>query len=415
MRDRPRQPLPEEEGPGPGDHHGADRRGAGAARTAAAGPSPRPDELRRPERAEGAGPGAVDRVPRRPPKGGEWIVLVCHEGGRSDRGALRHGTVPGRGEWRKTDPGKRRTMGQVLVGTSGWVYPDWAGRFYPASPRSPAGSSATPNSFPDRRGERHLLPVADGAGGAAGGATQTPTTFRFVVKGSRYLTHMKRLTDTADGLRRFFERVEPLGECLDTVLVATPTEPASRSRSARRVPRPRCRLDVRHAVEFRHASWQVPEAYALLDRHGALLVVGERTAAARGPHRHRRRGVRPLPRPAAGLLLRLHRRRSATVGGLVAFATKWVCVLQQRHRRSRRRERAAGSRRCSRLEHDLRLRRLHHEAAVVVAHLRLDDDRRGSDVQRRAPPRARRRPARRRGSWSSTRWSRCPSRPRAGW
>jgi len=100
---------------------------------------------------------------------------------------------------------------------------------------------------------------------------QVPAGFRFVVKGSRYLTHMKRLTDTTEGLQRFFERVEPLGECLDTVLWQLP---------------PQLHLDidrldtfltalprsVRHAVEFRHPSWQCADAYAILDRHRVLLV-----------------------------------------------------------------------------------------------------------------------------------------------
>jgi uncharacterized protein YecE (DUF72 family) len=100
---------------------------------------------------------------------------------------------------------------------------------------------------------------------------RVPAGFRFVVKGSRYLTHMKRLTDTGEGLTRFFERVEPLGDRLDTVLWQLP---------------PNMHLDLerldtflgalphraRHAVEFRHASWQVREAYDILDRHGALLV-----------------------------------------------------------------------------------------------------------------------------------------------
>jgi uncharacterized protein YecE (DUF72 family) len=160
-------------------------------------------------------------------------------------------------------------MGQVVVGTSGWVYPDWAGRLYRGVPKSrwlqhyaehfPAVEvNATFYRLPSIRAVTHW-------------AEQVPPGFRFVVKGSRYLTHMKRLTDTDEGLRRFFERVEPLGRCLDTVLWQLP---------------PNMQLDLgrldtflgalpscaRHAVEFRHASWQVRDAYDVLNRHGALLV-----------------------------------------------------------------------------------------------------------------------------------------------
>ena len=44
----------------------------------------------------------------------------------------------------------------------------------------------------------------------AGWVEQSPPGFLFTVKASRYLTHMKRLTDLDGGLERFYERIEPL-------------------------------------------------------------------------------------------------------------------------------------------------------------------------------------------------------------
>ena len=133
---------------------------------------------------------------------------------------------------------------------------------------------------------------------------------RFVVKGSRYLTHVRRLTDTADGLRRFFERLEPLGQCLDTVLWQLPRTSTSTSTGSTRSST-RCRRRTPHGRVPSHEL--VPDAYAVLDRHGALLVSVSGPQLPRGSHRHRWRRVRALPRPASGLLLRLFRRRSATV------------------------------------------------------------------------------------------------------
>ena len=43
-------------------------------------------------------------------------------------------------------------------------------------------------------------------------AEQTPPGFVFTVKASRYLTHVKRLTDLGRGVERFYERIEPLIE-----------------------------------------------------------------------------------------------------------------------------------------------------------------------------------------------------------
>ena len=160
-------------------------------------------------------------------------------------------------------------MSRILVGTSGWVYPDWAERFYAGVPRTQwlrhyaerfptVEVNATFYRLPSVRAVTHWR-------------EQVPAGFRFVVKGSRYLTHVKRLTDTDEGLRRFFERVEPLGDCLDTVLWQLPpnlhVDLERLDAFLDAVP-----TNVRHAVEFRHASWQVPDAYTVLERHGALLV-----------------------------------------------------------------------------------------------------------------------------------------------
>jgi len=169
----------------------------------------------------------------------------------------------------KTDPGKKPVVGEILVGTSGWVYPDWADRLYRDIPKSrwlPRYAEHFPTV--EVNATFYRLPTVRAV---SRWRDETPSTFRFVVKGSRYLTHMKRLTDTAGGLQRFFERVEPLGDRLDTVLWQLP---------------PNLHLDLerldrfltalpswtRHAVEFRHPSWQCADTYALLERHRVLTV-----------------------------------------------------------------------------------------------------------------------------------------------
>ena len=160
-------------------------------------------------------------------------------------------------------------MGQVLVGTSGWVYPDWAGRLYRGTPKS-RWLQCYAEHFPavEVNATFYRLPTVRAV---SRWRDETPATFRFVVKGSRYLTHMKRLTDTADGLQRFFERVEPLGDRLDTVLWQLPP---NMHLDLERLDRFLSALPswTRHAVEFRHPSWQQSETYTLLDHHGALTV-----------------------------------------------------------------------------------------------------------------------------------------------
>jgi uncharacterized protein YecE (DUF72 family) len=168
----------------------------------------------------------------------------------------------------------RRATDGVLVGTSGWVYADWANRFYAGVPRS-RWLEHYAATFPtvEVNNTFYRLPTVTAV---EGWRARVPDTFRFVVKGSRFLTHMRRLLDTTDGLARFVERVEPLGDCLDTILWQLPP--------TMKIDLPR--LDTflaalpgrwHHAVEFRHASWLTDETYRLLDRHRV------RTVAVSGP------------------------------------------------------------------------------------------------------------------------------------
>jgi uncharacterized protein YecE (DUF72 family) len=109
----------------------------------------------------------------------------------------------------------------------------------------------------------------------AGWLEQTPDGFLFSVKASRYLTHMKRLTDLDRGLARFYERIEPLVESpkLGPVLWQLP---ANFHRNDERLASALEQLPPgRHCFEFRHASWFVPEVYDLLRRHDAALVIGD--------------------------------------------------------------------------------------------------------------------------------------------
>jgi uncharacterized protein YecE (DUF72 family) len=97
----------------------------------------------------------------------------------------------------------------------------------------------------------------------------------FSVKASRYLTHIRRLTDLAGGVERFYERIEPLVRSpkLGPVLWQLP---ATFHRDDDRLHEALAALpDGRHAFEFRHASWFVPEVYELLREHGAALVIGD--------------------------------------------------------------------------------------------------------------------------------------------
>jgi uncharacterized protein YecE (DUF72 family) len=94
-----------------------------------------------------------------------------------------------------------------------------------------------------------------------------PRGFVFAVKGSRYLTHLKRLLDPGQGLARFYEPVARFGPKLGPVLWQLPPHMKP---DLGRLDAFLARLPAgRHAVEFRDPGWYTEETCAVLDRHGA--------------------------------------------------------------------------------------------------------------------------------------------------
>jgi uncharacterized protein YecE (DUF72 family) len=103
----------------------------------------------------------------------------------------------------------------------------------------------------------------------------TPSDFTFAVKASRYLTHLKRLKEPGEGIRRFAERSEGLGDKLGPVLFQLPprfpAEPTRLGAFLGALPRA-----MRAAWEFRDPSWMSDEVLGLLDDAGCALVLADR-------------------------------------------------------------------------------------------------------------------------------------------
>jgi uncharacterized protein YecE (DUF72 family) len=169
-------------------------------------------------------------------------------------------------------PAARRRS--IRIGCSGWNYASWKEEFYEGKPArlwlqqysQHFDTVEVNNTF-------YRLPLESSV---ATWLQQTPPDFTFAIKASRYLTHIKRLTDLHGGIERFYERIEPLvrspkfGPVL-WQLTATFKRDDNRLAAA---------LDAfppgRHCFEFRHPSWFVEPVYDLLRAHGAALVIGDR-------------------------------------------------------------------------------------------------------------------------------------------
>ena len=110
------------------------------------------------------------------------------------------------------------------------------------------------------------------------------------MKASRYLTHVRRLRDLPDGIRRLEQRIEPLiasGKLGPTLWQL----PATFRRDDDRLAAALSTLPPgRHAFEFRHDSWFAEERHALLREHDVALVVADRAPGEPTPWPRPRRG-----------------------------------------------------------------------------------------------------------------------------
>jgi uncharacterized protein YecE (DUF72 family) len=168
----------------------------------------------------------------------------------------------------------------MRVGTSGWNYREWRGRFYP-------------RGVPQRRWLEYLAGKVNSVelNGSfyslqrptsyRSWAAQTPADFVFAVKGSRFITHMKRLRDVDDALANFFgSGVFLLGDKLGPILwqlpATTPFDPDRLAEFFDKLPRTTdAGLPVRHALEVRHPSFTEPMFLDLLREHRIALVIAD--------------------------------------------------------------------------------------------------------------------------------------------
>jgi uncharacterized protein YecE (DUF72 family) len=171
----------------------------------------------------------------------------------------------------------------VLIGTSGWQYQHWKGGFYPRG--LPVGrwlgQYAQRFATVEVNNAFYRLPEMSTF---ESWAAAVPEDFCFAVKASRYLTHVRRLREPQEPVRRLLERAAGLGSRLGPVLLQLP-------------PNLRADLDaldevlaafgktVRVAVEFRHDSWYSSQTRSLLERHAAACCLAD--TEGKGPPRWR--------------------------------------------------------------------------------------------------------------------------------
>jgi uncharacterized protein YecE (DUF72 family) len=211
-----------------------------------------------------------------------------------------------------------------VVGTCGFAYPEWRGRFYPPElgPGEWLGFYAQVFEALELDGTFYRPPEA---AQVAVWAETLPDRFAVAAKVPRAITHEARLEgEAAAGMLREFARA--LGHLGDRLLAAVLQLPPSldagegRDRLARLLGGRPDGLPV--VVEVRHRSWDRPWLPELLAASGAGLVLAERPGAA------------PWPAPAgpvAYLRLLGDRRGTPVIGRPVrdraAELDRWAALL----------------------------------------------------------------------------------------
>jgi len=170
---------------------------------------------------------------------------------------------------------------RVLIGTSGWVYKDWAERFYPSSLKDSDKLAYYSEHFKtvEINNSFYRLPSEDNF---LDWAKKVPEDFVFAVKLSRFLTHIKRLkvdNDTNTSVDRFCSHVSCLKAKLGPILVQLPSSLAASEQKIDNLATQFKRADSKYKMQFkvalecRHDSWFSDNILEQLKSHNIAIVI----------------------------------------------------------------------------------------------------------------------------------------------
>lgn len=171
----------------------------------------------------------------------------------------------------------------VRVGTSGWEYRHWAGRFYPRDVPRDCWLEFYARRFDtvELNNSFYRLPQP---GTFTSWARRVPDGFTFAVKASRYLTHTRRLREPEEPLERLWSAARRLGDHLGPVLYQLPPRwrpnPERLAAFLEALPRGHAQ-----AIEVRDRRWYGPRLSVSLEGAGVALCLHDMPGAAPPPER----------------------------------------------------------------------------------------------------------------------------------
>ncbi len=158
-----------------------------------------------------------------------------------------------------------------LVGTSGFFYDHWRGRFYPEKLTKAKWLEFYTTQFAtvELNSSFYRLPSE---AAFANWRDSTPADFIFALKVSRFITHIKRLKNCKDAIETFISRAKILGKKLGPLLYQLPPNMHRNDEVLASflaiLPR-----GLKHVFEFRHQSWLEEAVFEILRKHNVGLCI----------------------------------------------------------------------------------------------------------------------------------------------
>lgn len=154
---------------------------------------------------------------------------------------------------------------RYYIGCSGWSYKHWKGVFYPDDlPQTKwlqhyvkyfntVEINSTFYRFPKKETLEQWY-------------NETPDDFTFTLKGSRYITHMKKLKNVEEYVQNFYDQAQVMGDKIGCILWQLPPNLHRNDEKLKAF----CNAlssNFHNVIEFRHESWFVEDIFDILKKY----------------------------------------------------------------------------------------------------------------------------------------------------
>ncbi len=163
----------------------------------------------------------------------------------------------------------------LYIGTSGFSYDDWIGEFYPPDLERREWLRFYSKHFntTELNVTFYRTPFE---GMFKSWYSKTPDKFLFSVKGSRFITHIKRLKDVNESLDYFFSKVNLLKEKLGVVLWQLPPGLKPDVKTFSDFLKNLKRYNhTKHAFEFRNEFWLDKKVITMIKDSGHTVCISD--------------------------------------------------------------------------------------------------------------------------------------------